>query len=90
MLEKLTDLDSAAHKGIWTEDHTVQYEKLDTIVTDSMRCAEKAAARKISSTFCWSITLAQAMQACRYWQLRPPAFQTMLHPHNLYPPYSNY
>jgi len=42
VLEKLRDLDSAAHKGIWTEDHTVQYEKLDTIITDSMRCAEKA------------------------------------------------
>jgi hypothetical protein len=50
VLEKLQDLDTIVTKGTWTDEDTTQYEKLDTIVTESMRHAEREVTRTVSST----------------------------------------
>jgi hypothetical protein len=70
ILDKISILDTSLTTNTWTSSHTLEYEKIDKIITDSMIYAERQVTRSVSSTFQWSVELAQAIQACRYWQLR--------------------
>jgi len=53
----------------WTKQHQDSYEKLDRIITEAMRHAEKQSCKKYTSKFAWSPTLVQAVQQERYWKL---------------------
>jgi hypothetical protein len=68
--EKVSDLFQSAIEGNWTPTHTEIYEKLDTILTESMLYAERTITKYKTSLFEWSIHLAQAFQAVCYWKLR--------------------
>jgi len=52
--EKLRKLQEVIDLGQWTEQHKIEYERLDKIITDSMIHAEKTSCRKLTSTFSWS------------------------------------
>jgi len=67
--EKLRKLQEVIDLGQWTEQHKIEYERLDKIITDSMIHAEKTSCRKFTSTFAWSPQLVKSVQTERFWKL---------------------
>jgi len=68
--QKVDDLYNTAQKGKWTEEHTQQYEKLDRLITEAMKHAEKSISKKYSITYQWSPHLKSTIHTLTYWKLR--------------------
>jgi len=68
ILQKADDLFNVVQKGQWTAEHTLQYEKLDKLVTEAMRHAEKSISKKYSTTYQWSPHLKSAISTLTYWK----------------------
>jgi hypothetical protein len=68
-MEKSKHLYGVASKGQWTNEHTLQYESLDSIITQSMLCAERSCGKRYSKRFEWSPELKQAVECVRFWHL---------------------
>jgi hypothetical protein len=64
-----TLLDKAAENQ-WSDGLTIEYEKLDTLITEAMLRAEKSVSKKVSKTFQWSPSLQASISALTYWKLR--------------------
>jgi hypothetical protein len=69
IVNKYRDLHHLAELGVWTEEYTLTYEKVDRLNTEGMRFADKMAGTKHTNKFDWSPPLIQAVQAVWYWQL---------------------
>lgn len=63
----------------WHPKMAQQYETLDAEITEGMLHAEKACSRRQTGTYLWSLTLARAGEAIRYWKLRRKAFLHLPH-----------
>jgi hypothetical protein len=68
ILQKADDLYILVQQGQWTAGHTLQYEKLDKLVTEAMRHAEKSISKKYSTTYQWSPHLKSAISTLTYWK----------------------
>jgi len=45
----------------WEERHTAQYQQLDAVITNAMKCAENNTGQSFSTKFEWSPKLLQAL-----------------------------
>ena len=54
----------------WTEDDKETYVKVDTIITEAMKYAERECARRYSTKYEWSPLLLKVVYAYRYARLR--------------------
>ncbi len=64
------DLVNLEAAGQWTEDTIQRYQKLDKIISESMRGADKMLLSRKSGKYMYSPKLASAVQAVRNWRLR--------------------
>ncbi len=67
---KLDLMDILLHRNEWTDTHTIEYMKVDKIITESMLYAERTITRRCTQTYEWSVALSQSIHAVRYWKLR--------------------
>jgi hypothetical protein len=65
--DKLPSLLDVAKQQSWSANHTIQYERLDRISSESMLHAEKAAGQKYTKVYEWSPVLIQSVEAVRFW-----------------------
>jgi len=70
VFSKLDLLQQAATNNTWTEEHTSDYQALDTVITEAMLHAESNTGRSFTTTYEWSPALKQIVQARRYWSMR--------------------
>lgn len=70
IITKLDRLYSKAMGSSWTSSNTVEYNKIDKIITDSMLYAEQSSCKRYSSKFEWSPSLIRAVQTERFWKLQ--------------------
>ncbi len=70
IFDKVDDIYEKSDTGRWTRTYTDIYEKIDTIITESMRHTDDTLMHHCTGPFEWSIHLAQAFQTVRYWKLR--------------------
>jgi hypothetical protein len=68
--EKLDSLWQAVETNSWTPDHTIQYQKLDRTITESMLHMEQQLRTNHKSKYQWSPPLKKAVQAIWYLTLR--------------------
>jgi hypothetical protein len=71
VIEKCKALQEVALTTQWTDSHKAEYEKLDTIITETMLFAEH-------SCFEWSVTLIRAVETVRYWRLFVKCFKAII------------
>jgi hypothetical protein len=70
IMEKTHELHSDAPQDTWNNEHIEEYEKIDQLNSEIMRCAEKKLLKKISKKYDWSPALAQANNKVIYWRLK--------------------
>jgi hypothetical protein len=75
--EKIHTLNTIADSGKWTPSLTLEYEKIDKLLGESMLSGEHNITRKRTPTYDWSIVLVQSIQAVRYWKLRIRRLSTL-------------
>ncbi len=63
IMEKIEILEEAIYTNSWNHQHQVLYEKVDKLISESMRCAEKLVARTQTGPYSWSLEVAQSIQA---------------------------
>jgi hypothetical protein len=68
--EKIQTMQQNTHDDTWNEHLTHEYQITDTVITETMIHAERAAGRKYSTRFDWSPSLLRAVQAFRFWKMR--------------------
>jgi hypothetical protein len=59
-----------ADNQTWTDDHTQQYKKRDTMITDAMIYVENHMGKKYCTKYEWSPTLLKMVNTHQYWYLR--------------------
>jgi hypothetical protein len=64
--ERIADLETAAQQQSWTAQHTQEYERLDTLITESMLHAERSSGKRYTKRYEWSPTLVQSVEKVRY------------------------
>jgi hypothetical protein len=67
--EKWSALMTIALNKIWTDKHSEEYEKIDTLITESMLYVERQSSTKYTKAFQWSPALIQTVEAVCFWRL---------------------
>ena len=70
LTEKITNLSTRSDSGVWTEEDTIEWERLDCLLVDGRLSAEKKCSRKNSGKHPWSPELARAGKTLHYWRMR--------------------
>mmetsp|Transcript_16534 Transcript_16534/g.23565 ORF Transcript_16534/g.23565 Transcript_16534/m.23565 type:complete len:716 (+) Transcript_16534:576-2723(+) len=70
IFDKTKRLKEISEASEWTPECVQQYEKIDRIITESVRYADKAVAKRYSDTYEWSPEMMRSVNAFRYWSLR--------------------
>ncbi len=66
--QRVQQLYDKVHKSKWTDNTTLDYEKLDQCVTECMLYAEKQTSPVVSTKFDWSPTLAKSTRMVCFWE----------------------
>lgn len=64
-----SELEKAADQNTWNDQHTVEYECLDALITEVMLHAECTAGKKYIKRFDWPPTLIASVESVYYWHL---------------------
>jgi hypothetical protein len=78
VIEKCKALQEVALTTQWTDSHKAEYEKLDTIITETMLFAEHSCSKHYMKCFEWSVTLIRAVETVRYWRLFVKCFKAII------------
>ena len=71
VFEKAEVLKDRSDSGVWVQEACVrEYIKIDNILTDSVRYADRMVAKRYSTCYEWSPELIRSVNAVRYWELR--------------------
>ncbi len=68
--EKVQDLHCLALQDPTHPSIVTQYNRVDQLMTESMKYAERESSQTFSTTFQWSPTLSKAIKSVRYWRLK--------------------
>lgn len=69
VLKKIDTNEKALGMQTWTYYHQDLYATTDTVISDSMHCAEKLLIHTQSGQYDWSLQIVQSIQAVQYWRL---------------------
>jgi hypothetical protein len=69
VFKKTTTLLEKANNNQWLAADTIQYERLDQIISEAMLSAEHSVSKKVSRTYQWSPKLKAAINSLTYWKL---------------------
>jgi hypothetical protein len=67
--DKCRALAEVASNKTWNDTHTLQYENLDAIITQSMLFAESSCGKCYTKRFEWSPAMIKLVESVRYWRL---------------------
>mmetsp|Transcript_7001 Transcript_7001/g.10195 ORF Transcript_7001/g.10195 Transcript_7001/m.10195 type:complete len:653 (+) Transcript_7001:1286-3244(+) len=68
--DKVMQLKEKSEDSKWAKQCVMKYEKIDNIITASVRYADKQVAKRYSTQYEWSPELMRAVNEARYWELR--------------------
>ena len=68
--DKNDALKTKSAEGRWTTKCTEQYEKMDKIILESVKHADRMVAKRFSTRYEWSPELIRSVNELRYWTLR--------------------
>jgi hypothetical protein len=66
--DKVTSFQTKLGRGEWSIRDQEEYEKVDSIITESMLYAERNSSKKYTNTFAWSPPLVKDIQTERFWK----------------------